>query len=822
MLNIFVYLNFSPKLNRLCKLLKALVIYSFIGLVTLPAYASQELYTLTINQNIVQPGAGLDSSTGPIGSIDLDSATIANLKPGVLIDVPIPGGKIAKGKVVNLANKLSASASAAASSSSQKTIISLENNAGSVEIEYINNSIKNIFLHDVIDAKIYTADINTNGNGVLTLQDNNDYYCVRYPDTALLSPIAQQAPQIAELIPSVSTLRNLQSRPGSSKVLFIDYWGGSINGTAWNVNFNSNNPINYTAYDRDGNPGNFTSTERYSMWLAWREAVEDFAPFNINITTSRAVYNAAAVNNRSQMVVTTTSSWYGNAGGVAYVDVFDDNSDYYKVGWTWNLSDSSMGMTISHEAGHQLGLSHDGIGTQGYYSGHGVWGPIMGAPFGQRYVQWSKGEYPGANEAEDDIAIITTKLGRVSDDAGNSYGNATNLNLPVNNKKGLVGFQDIDAYKFTLNSAGSVEINVIPLLGDEDESRAANLSMEVSLVKINASGGVIANVKTIRSSDNSPLSPLTNEFTYSASNVSSGTYALRIRPTSPDTSWTTGFGNYANAGEYRFSVSASTSGDVKTLGRPSINRSTDTGIFIWESSTNNWQMNVVSGNAQRTIDVDVISQQTLSNIVPVSIESSDVFTQTSKTIDMRLNLKAPWMDGVKFRIANQSSTCVSTSNTGVPIFVGPDRVQMPNGVDLSTLQACDVSPPPIDTFGKPSINRSTDAGVFMWRSSNNTWVMNVVSGNAQRTVVVNVASQKTLSGVSPISIESSDVFTQLPMGLNMRLNLKAPWMDGARFTVKNQSSTCVTSPNSNVPIYIGRNRVNVGNAINLETLSSCQ
>ena len=114
-------------------------------------------------------------------------------------------------------------------------------------------------------------------------------------------------------------------------MLFIDYWGGSITGTAWNANFTSNAPINYTAYDTNGNPGSFTSSERYSMWLAWREAAEDFAPFNINVTTSRAVYNATPVSNRSQMVVTTTSSWYGNAGGVAYVNVFDDNSDYYKT-----------------------------------------------------------------------------------------------------------------------------------------------------------------------------------------------------------------------------------------------------------------------------------------------------------------------------------------------------------------------------------------------------------------------------------------------------------------------------------------------------------
>ncbi len=38
----------------------------------------------------------------------------------------------------------------------------------------------------------------------------------------------------------------------------------------------------------------------------------------------------------------------------------------------------------SHEAGHSFGLHHDGTSTSGYYSGQGIWAPIMGA--GERKI----------------------------------------------------------------------------------------------------------------------------------------------------------------------------------------------------------------------------------------------------------------------------------------------------------------------------------------------------------------------------------------------------------------------------------------------------
>ena len=60
----------------------------------------------------------------------------------------------------------------------------------------------------------------------------------------------------------------------------------------------------------------------------------------------------------------------------------------------------------AHEIGHTLGLEHDGTASASYYGGHANWVPIMGITNQKAVAQWSKGEYAGANNTENDLAVI--------------------------------------------------------------------------------------------------------------------------------------------------------------------------------------------------------------------------------------------------------------------------------------------------------------------------------------------------------------------------------------------------------------------------------
>ena len=86
---------------------------------------------------------------------------------------------------------------------------------------------------------------------------------------------------------------------------------------------------------------------------------------------------------------------------------------------------SSLASNLTHEFGHTLALWHDGNdGVQpsdnvsgNYYPGHGTapydWSPIMGGPYrpgaggdARSILQWAKNDYPGANNSQDDLAVL--------------------------------------------------------------------------------------------------------------------------------------------------------------------------------------------------------------------------------------------------------------------------------------------------------------------------------------------------------------------------------------------------------------------------------
>lgn len=86
--------------------------------------------------------------------------------------------------------------------------------------------------------------------------------------------------------------------------------------------------------------------------------------------------------------------------------------------------------------------------------------------------------------------------------------------------------------------------------------------------------------------------------------------------------------------------------------------------------------------SRRILEIDVISDQA------ISIDSSDVFTAFPDGLDMSLDVKAPWMDVVRFTNTDQSKTCKSIANADVPIYFGPIRINMGNNVNLTGLTDC--------------------------------------------------------------------------------------------------------------------------------------
>ena len=246
----------------------------------------------------------------------------------------------------------------------------------------------------------------------------------------------------------------LHSRPGSQRVLYLDFDGHVIAGTAWN----SASVTSWTAppFSTDADPLTFTDSERTVAIDVWRRVAQDFAPFDVDVTTADPGQDAITRSGSTDLLFGTRVLISPDAqqavcecGGQAYIDVFDSpyNHDDYQPAWVYpqGLANNAkyIADAASHEAGHNFGLSHDGTQTASYYSGSGGWGPIMGAPYGQAVTQWSNGSYPGANNTEADLSMIAANgAPQVADDVPQ----AVSLPLPSSMAGLINATSDVDEF----------------------------------------------------------------------------------------------------------------------------------------------------------------------------------------------------------------------------------------------------------------------------------------------------------------------------------------------------------------------------------------
>lgn len=238
----------------------------------------------------------------------------------------------------------------------------------------------------------------------------------------------------------------LHSKPGSQRVIFIDVDGAEVRDTAWNSGEDAIPGGTYGGWDPAGNGPTFTDAEKEAVQEVWARVAEDYAPFDVDVTTQDP--GAAAITRSSlsdqvfgtrALVTSDDAAWNGicqrRCGGIAYMDVVDLAGQHatYQPAWVFadGVSDVPgwVAEALSHEVGHNFGLDHDG-GPQDpdYHAGHGFWAPIMGASYDAALSQWSRGSYPGATQAEDDVAVIAGNGAPYrADEAGGVPGTAADL-----------------------------------------------------------------------------------------------------------------------------------------------------------------------------------------------------------------------------------------------------------------------------------------------------------------------------------------------------------------------------------------------------------
>jgi PKD repeat protein len=378
---------------------------------------------------------------------------------------------------------------------------------------------------------------------------------------------SQQSINDGTLLPLDQTFL-LHSRPGAQRTIYLNFKGATLTNTAWS----GSSTITAKPFDLDGLPYSNSTAELQRIQAIWQRVAEDYAPFDVDVTTEAPPASALTRSSGTDQVfgttvlITNSTGVYScSCGGVAYVGVFDDTSDFYKPALVFYNqlgagNEKYVAEAISHEAGHNMGLNHDGTGTTGYYAGHGSgatgWAPIMGVGYYQSLVQWSKGQYGGANNTQDDYTVMASNgLPLRADDHGNTTGTATALTavpsggLNVFDAQGVIERPgDVDMFSFTA-AAGTVNIGV------STAARSANLD---ALIELRNSAGTVLAIAN-------PVDALNG--TLSVTVPSTGTYFVSVTGTGKGDPLTTGYTNYGSLGNYAVQVTA---GAVATGAQPPV------------------------------------------------------------------------------------------------------------------------------------------------------------------------------------------------------------------------------------------------------------
>jgi|GEM_PF-1956354 len=400
--------------------------------------------------------------------------------------------------------------------------------------------------------------------------DANDRLLYMDPPVPQSAALPAKSSTLDPTYPDANTFL-LHSLPGATRLIYLDFNGQTLSGTAWNASTGGDCYADPYSVDADGTT--FTSTELGNIQSVWRRVSEDYAPFNVDVTTEEPTAanlsrdSAADVNYGARAVITKSSSNCANGstlyasvcatgcGGIAYVGVYGltgASHDTYQPALIFQngVTDNPkyVAEATAHEVGHNVGLSHDGTATAGYYQGQGSWAPIMGASYYVPITQWSKGEYTSANNKEDDFTVMGTNgLPLKTDDYGNTDATATFVSAAPATIDGVISTAtDVDVFSFNV-AAGLTTFSATPSPTSPD--------LDIKLTLKNSVGTVVATDDPISGTTNGDVA-----FGMSASitqTLVAGLYTLTVDGVGAGTAASTGYSDYGSVGNYRVTATYS-------------------------------------------------------------------------------------------------------------------------------------------------------------------------------------------------------------------------------------------------------------------------
>ena len=220
----------------------------------------------------------------------------------------------------------------------------------------------------------------------------------------------------------------LHSKPGSTTHDLPRLRRRHVGGTAWNASYPAT-PDYQPAWDLSGDGAVFDDDERDRIQAVWDAVAEDYAPFDVDVTTadpgaagivraneadsaygSHVVISPSTAATPSAVPAAAASRTSASSTGLLRRERGLTGYGYFQPAFVFpqKLRDppKPIAEAARHEVGHNWASSTTANASEAYDTGHGGWAAIMGAGYYKPISQWSRGDYPGANNQQDDVAHL--------------------------------------------------------------------------------------------------------------------------------------------------------------------------------------------------------------------------------------------------------------------------------------------------------------------------------------------------------------------------------------------------------------------------------
>lgn len=616
----------------------------------------------------------------------------------------------------------------------------------------------------------------------------------------------------------------LNSNPNAiHKVIYLDFDGETVIGTAWN---SSVNVPTITAL-----PSTLSSAVIRNIW---QRMSEDYRPFDVNVTTDVAKFNAASPILRMRVVFTPSSAWYpANVGGVAFLNSFSWGGNPDTPCWVFEnklgYSGKNCAEAGSHEAGHTLSLKHQSVWstlcakTAEYHSGVGAgvtsWAPIMGVGYSKNVTIWHNGANSNTCttfQFDHGSNGITGSLflNYLTDDVGDVYATAKAINVNTVNllDSGIITTPtDKDVYKFTICNNRYMTFNVKPWALDTVNYDAANLDVRFQLFNATTTNSLAIDT------------PLAKLNTLVGMNLNAGSYYFVI-----DGGGSANYSDYGSLGKYYVRITSNNIPNIiSAFNTPSVLCSGQTAILT-DISTGGatawaWTLTGASPATSTLNNPSVIYPAAgIYTITLAATNGTNSSCSVSQTIQVEptslVTINAPLtsicMNQSATLTANGGSTYLwNTNSNNVSIVVSPTLNSVytvtgtTNGCSNSSSVAITVNPLPTITANSSTSLICTGEAAILTAVGANSYTWNTSATTSSIVVSPTVTTTYTVTGIDANGCANTST-----------VNLIVSWCTSLSDLNNNNSGIAIyPNPNQGV-IYIKNNSEDVKQYILIDPL----